>query len=207
MKWNFGSSKNSKEGSAPAAASRAPGEKKNQPTAKRKDAQKLSYLPLVPDPKDRKERNKAERRKARIRQDKEYVAMETGDVANMPKAERSPMKTYTRDWIDARYNLGELFIPVALILLIGSISISSYSATAGFVLALIMYVYMIAVLVDVVVMWVTLKKSLLKHGKWDGTKKGLKAERLMIYSVSRAIQIRRFRVPKPMEKKRGHWPK
>lgn len=183
-----------------------PGMKKDQPTLKRKEAQKLSYLPLVPDPKDRKERNKVERKRVRLKQDREYVAMETGDVANMPKAERSPIRTFARDWIDARYNLGEWFIPVALILLIGSISLSSFSSVLGFVLAMIMYVYMAAVLIDLVVLWITLKRSLLKHGKWDGRRSTLRKERLLTYAISRAIQIRRFRVPKPVEKKRGHWP-
>ena len=208
MKWNFSGFKKKKneEEAAPAAGPRMPGMKKDQPTLKRKEAQKLSYLPLVPDPKDRKERNKVERRRVRLKQDREYVAMETGDVANMPKAERSPIRTFARDWIDARYNLGEFFIPVALILLIGSISLSSFSSVLGFVLAMIMYVYMAAVLIDLTVLWITLKRSLIKHGKWDGKRFTLRKERLLTYAISRAIQIRRFRVPKPVEKKRGHWP-
>ena len=208
MKWNFSGFKKKKdeEEAAPAAGPRMPGMKKDQPTLKRKEAQKLSYLPLVPDPKDRKERNKVERKRVRLKQDREYVAMETGDVANMPKAERSPIRTFTRDWIDARYNLGEFFIPVALILLIGSISLSSFSSVLGFVLAMIMYVYMAAVLIDLTVLWITLKRSLIKHGKWDGKRSILRKERLLTYAISRAIQIRRFRVPKPAEKKRGHWP-
>ncbi|MBQ5556930.1 MAG: DUF3043 domain-containing protein, partial [Aeriscardovia sp.] len=163
MKWNLSGFKKKKKGDeeepAPAGP-RLPGTKKAQPTLKRKEAQKLSYLPLVPDPKDRKERNKVERKRARLKQDREYVAMETGDVANMPKAERSPIRTFARDWIDARYNLGEFFIPIALVLLIGSISLSSYSSVLGFVLAMIMYVYMVAVLVDLTVLWITLKRSL-----------------------------------------------
>lgn len=208
MKWNFPGFKKKKdeEEAAPAAGPRMPGMKKDQPTLKRKDAQKLSYLPLVPDPKDRKERNKVERKRVRLKQDREYVAMETGDVANMPKAERSPIRTFARDWIDARYNLGEFFIPVALILLIGSISLSSFSSILGFVLAMIMYVYMAAVLIDLTVLWITLKRSLIKHGKWDGKRSALRKERLLTYAISRAIQIRRFRVPKPVEKKRGRWP-
>ncbi|MBQ5762992.1 MAG: DUF3043 domain-containing protein [Aeriscardovia sp.] len=209
MKWNLSGFKKKKKGDeeepAPAGP-RLPGTKKAQPTLKRKEAQKLSYLPLVPDPKDRKERNKVERKRARLKQDREYVAMETGDVANMPKAERSPIRTFARDWIDARYNLGEFFIPIALVLLIGSISLSSYSSVLGFVLAMIMYVYMVAVLVDLTVLWITLKRSLIKHGKWDGNRSALRKERLLTYAISRAIQIRRFRVPKPVEKHRGHWP-
>ena len=213
MTWNpFANTKKAKaekqqqqEAEAKAAAAREAG-KKDHATPKRKDAQAMSYTPLIPDPKDRKARRKIERRRTRARENREYAAMESGDVSQMPKAERNPMRIYIRDWIDARWNLGEWFIPAAIVLLIGSMSISSYSTVVGFVLAMIMYVYMFAVIADLFAMWFTLKRSLLKHKKWDGDRSELHRMHILTYALSRSLQIRRMRVPRPREKKRGVWP-
>ena len=133
--------------------------------------------------------------------------MESGNVAEMPKAERNPMRVYMRAWIDARFNVSEFFIPAAIILLVGSLVFSAYSTVVGFVLAMAMYLYMFAVIIDLIVMWITLKRSMIKHHKWDGDKSKLRETHAMTYAISRTLQIRRMRVPRPTEKKRGNWPK
>ena len=59
-------------------------------------------------------------------------------------------------------------------------------------------------MIDVVVMWRKLKKLLIaKYGE-QSVAKGM---RTGSYAWSRAIQLRRWRLPKPRYKKRGHWPK
>ena len=55
-------------------------------------------------------------------------------------------------------------------------------------------------------MWFTLKRSLLKHKKWDGDRSELRRMHVLTYALSRSLQIRRMRVPRPREKKRGVWP-
>ena len=53
-------------------------------------------------------------------------------------------------------------------------------------------------------MWRKLKKLLIaKYGE-QSVAKGM---RTGSYAWSRAIQLRRWRLPKPRYKKRGHWPK
>ncbi len=71
---------------------------KGRPTPKRKEAQAQKLRPLVP--KDSK-------------------------VQRMPKAERLPWRVYTRDYIDARFNSGEFFIPVALVILFASVILTA----------------------------------------------------------------------------------
>ena len=130
---------------------------KNEPTPKMKQAQAAGVRPLVPT--DRKASAKAAKAKLRERENAEYEAMQKGDIAHMPKAERLPWRIYIRDYVDARFNIGEFFIPVAFMILIASMIVSSVaqSQTASMIMMLVMYAYLIAVVIDVWLMWRKLK--------------------------------------------------
>ena len=168
---------------------------KGHPTPKRKDAQAQNLRPLVP--KDREASRKAAKARMRERENAEYDAMQKGDINHMPKAERLPWRIYIRDYVDARFNLGEFFIPVAFVILIGSIFVT-YQWPA---LALPLMVF--AVIIDVVIMWRKLKKKLIEKFGEQSVAKGMHSGS---YAWSRAIQMRRWRLPKPRYPKRGHWP-
>lgn len=177
---------------------------KGRPTPKRKEAQAQKLCPLVP--KDSKEQRKRAKARIRERENIEYEAMRTGDLQHMPKAERLPWRVYTRDYIDARFNIGEFFIPVALVILIASVILTAVypNPVVTLILMTVLYVYLFAIVIDVVVMWRKLKKLLIaKYGE-QSVAKGM---RTGSYAWSRAIQLRRWRLPKPRYKKRGHWPK
>ncbi|RYQ69514.1 DUF3043 domain-containing protein [Bifidobacterium pseudolongum] len=177
---------------------------KGRPTPKRKEAQAQKLRPLVP--KDSKEQRKRAKARIRERENIEYEAMRTGDLQHMPKAERLPWRVYTRDYIDARFNIGEFFIPVALVILIASVILTAVypDPVVTLILMTVLYVYLFAIVIDVVVMWRKLKKLLIaKYGE-QSVAKGM---RTGSYAWSRAIQLRRWRLPKPRYKKRGHWPK
>ena len=177
---------------------------KCRPTPKRNEAQAQKLRPLVP--KDSKEQRKRAKARIRERENIEYEAMRTGDLQHMPKAERLPWRVYTRDYIDARFNIGEFFIPVALVILIASVILTAVypNPVVTLILMTVLYVYLFAIVIDVVVMWRKLKKLLIaKYGE-QSVAKGM---RTGSYAWSRAIQLRRWRLPKPRYKKRGHWPK
>ncbi|MCI6773494.1 MAG: DUF3043 domain-containing protein [Bifidobacterium pseudolongum] len=177
---------------------------KGRPTPKRKEAQAQKLRPLVP--KDSKEQRKRAKARIRERENIEYEAMRTGDLQHMPKAERLPWRVYTRDYIDARFNIGEFFIPVALVILVASVILAAVypNPVVTLILMTVLYVYLFAIVIDVVVMWRKLKKLLIaKYGE-QSVAKGM---RTGSYAWSRAIQLRRWRLPKPRYKKRGHWPK
>ncbi len=125
--------------------------------------------------------------------------MRTGDLQHMPKAERLPWRVYTRDYIDARFNIGEFFIPVALVILIASVILTAVypNPVVTLILMTVLYVYLFAIVIDVVVMWRKLKKLLIaKYGE-QSVAKGM---RTGSYAWSRAIQLRRWRLPKPRYK-------
>ena len=139
---------------------------KGRPTPKRKDAEARNLRPLVPE--NTKEQRKLAKQKLRERENREYEAMRTGDLNNMPKAERLPWRIYTRDYIDARFNIGEYFIPVALVMLVASVifTVIFPSPLVSIIIMTLLYLYLFAIVIDEVVMWRKLKKLLIaKYGE------------------------------------------
>ena len=124
MTWNKKKDEAHKpaDDAAQSADTRNTGTGKGHPTPKRKDAQAQNLHPLVPA--DRKASAKAAKARIRAKEDAQYEAMRTGDINNMPKSERLPWRVYIRDYVDARFNIGEFFVPVAVIILIGSMVLS-----------------------------------------------------------------------------------
>ncbi len=176
---------------------------KGRPTPKRKDAQAQNLHPLVPA--DRKASRKAAKARMRERENAQYEAMRTGDINNMPKSERLPWRVYIRDYVDARYNIGEFFMPIAfgIIVLSMVLSMTMQNVYASIIPLLAMYIYLFAIIVDIALMWRALKKKLIaKYGEASVAR----GTRSASYAWSRSIQIRRWRIPKPRYSKRGNWP-
>ena len=99
--------------------------------------------------------------------------------------------------------MGEFFIPVAFVILIGSIFVTYKWPALALPLMLLMYIYLFAVIIDIVIMWRKLKKKLIEKFGEQSVAKGMRSGS---YAWSRAIQMRRWRLPKPRYQKRGHWP-
>lgn len=171
-------------------------DRKGRPTPKRNVAQAANKRPLVPN--DRKAAAKAAREKAREQRNLEYRAMQTGDERHLPYRDKGPLKRYVRDYVDARWNLGEFFLPIAFGFIVLNLAFMS-NATMSIVVLLALYGIVLLTIVDAVLLWRGLKKRL--RAKFGEVPKGT-----MMYAVMRAFQIRRSRLPKPSSKKHGVWP-
>ena len=174
---------------------------KNAPTPKRNAAQAQKLRPLVPA--DRKESAKRARARLRESENLQYNAMRTGDLAHMPKIEQLPWRVYIRDYVDARINIGEFFIPVAVLIMICLFALSKF-VIVYFVFAVFLYAYLFASVIDMFVMWRKLRKELIRR---FGDVAVSRKSRSGMYAFSRAMQLRRWRLPKPSSAKRGNWPK
>ena len=181
---------------APVAAEAAtPSAGKGHATPKRKEQEAARKRGMVLDVKtDAKER----RARDRARREAEYVALRTGDERNMPVEHRGPEKRFIRDYIDARTSIGEFLLPVALIFVVASL-VWSKGAVGGY-LVLAFYVIVLGTLVDTVLMMRRLKRKVI--AKFGATKV---PRGFTFYSIARALNIRRFRTPKPVVK-RGEYP-
>ena len=171
-------------------------DRKGRPTPKRNVAQAANKRPLVPN--DRKAATKAAREKAREQRNLEYKAMQTGDERHLPPRDKGPLKRYVRDYVDARWNLGEFFLPIAFGFIVLNLLFMS-NATMSVIVLLALYGIVLLTIVDAVLLWRGLKKRL--RAKFGEVPKGT-----MMYAVMRAFQIRRSRLPKPSSKKHGVWP-
>ncbi len=170
--------------------------RKGRPTPKRSVAQAANKRPLVPN--DRRAARQQAKAKLREQRNREYQAMLNGDETHMPARDRGPVKRYVRDHVDARWNLGEFFLPVAFVFILINLFATQLPDLAILVL-LALYLVVLVTIVDAVVMWLGLKKRLV--AKFGEVPRGT-----AMYAVMRAFQLRRSRLPRPTSKKHGNYP-
>lgn len=170
---------------------------KGRPTPKRKVSQAANKRPLVPD--DRRAAAKAARAKQRAARDVEYQAMKTGDEKHLPYRDRGPVKRYVRDVVDARRNVAEYFLFLALGFLLVTL-VGNRLTELALLAYLGVYLVVIIAIADTFIMWRALKKRLVaKFGE------NVELRGIGRYAAMRAFQIRRARLPKPMVK-HGQYP-
>lgn len=175
---------------------RAPREgAKNRPTPKRKDQEAANRRPLVvTDRKAARDTDKVKRREAQLKQ---RAAMATGDDAHLPARDKGPVRRYIRDYIDARWNVGEFMLPVMVVVL----ALSFIRIPAVFAAVSIgVYALLLVAVIDGFLMWRRLKKLLVAKFGADKVGRGL-----AMYAVMRGFQLRRSRMPKALAK-RGDYP-
>ncbi len=169
---------------------------KNRPTPKRREVEAARKRPLVVA--DRKAATKADRAKVRQERLKQREALVTGDEAYLPLRDKGPHRRFVRDVVDARWNLGEWYlvlamVAVVLVLLPGLLGLDqtlmfqlqTYSTLVlwGTVLLCVFDAYLLSRL--------TKRKMRERFGDDVQTRGHVS------YGVLRAFQIRRWRLPKP----------
>ena len=180
---------------ADAAAHPARPGAKNRPTPKRRDAEAANRRPLVVT--DRKAARAMEREQRRASAVATRTAMMTGDESKMPVRDRGADRRYIRDFVDARFCLGEILLPVMLLSLLLSFIRESWALLTVFILV---YGMIALSVIDAVLMWRKLKKQLVAKFGADRLQRGN-----AMYAVMRAFQLRRGRLPRP-QVTRGQYP-
>ncbi|MGP0223153.1 MULTISPECIES: DUF3043 domain-containing protein [unclassified Paenarthrobacter] len=168
---------------------------KGTPTPRRKDQEAARKRPLVPT--DRKASKEAERIAIQDQRQKMRQALDTGDEKYLPLRDKGPQKRFTRDYVDARFSLGEYLMFGALLFVIISLVVPSTSEQITYVLVGF-WIMFLAVFVDVFILSRKLKKRL-------GEKFGEVERGTVWYGCMRALQFRKLRLPKP-QVKRGQYP-
>ena len=165
---------------------------KGRPTPSRKEREAARKKPLVVT--DRKAAKAAEREALREQRAREQRALQTGDEKYMPLKDKGKQRRYIRDYVDARFNVGDYMLLILFVLLILGWVIPG--AQLQFTFA--MWALLLLFVLDLWFMWRGLKKKLL--AKFGDIETGA-----TMYACNRAMMIRRLRLPKP-QVKRGQYP-
>ncbi|WP_255768978.1 DUF3043 domain-containing protein [Pseudarthrobacter sulfonivorans] len=168
---------------------------KGAPTPKRKAQEAARKRPLVPE--DRKASKAAERQAVQDQRTKMRQALDTGDEKFLPVRDKGPQKRYARDYVDARFSLGEYLMFGALVFVIISLIVPASSEQMVYVLGGF-WVMFLAVFVDVFILSRQLRKKL--AAKFGEVERGT-----VWYGSMRSMQFRKLRLPKPLVK-RGQYP-
>lgn len=177
---------------------------KGRPTPTRREAEQRNRRPLVAGTAlsptatkaERKAARKARREELNAERARQRQAMLTGDEAHLPARDRGPARRWVRDYVDARRNMGELFLPLAIIVL--AMSLISVPVVQLASVALL-YGVMAAVIVDSLYLRRKLKRE-------TESRFGEKAQGAPGYGMMRALQMRRLRMPRP-QVGRGQYPR
>lgn len=170
---------------------------KGRPTPRRKEREAARRRPLGGV--DRRTAAKEQRARLKEQREREYQAMLTGDERYMPLRDRGPVRRWVRDYVDARRNLGEYFLPVSIGMVFLTLLAQSNPGLTLLVLGLL-YLVVFAAIIDGFVLSRRLKKKLAaKFGE------AVLPRGTLVYGVLRAFQMRRTRLPRP-QVARGQFP-
>ncbi len=175
---------------APAPEPARPGSK-GRPTRTRKEAEAARRRPLVVD--DRKEARRRDRERASQQRMEAQQALMTGDEKRMPLQHRGPERRFVRDVVDSRRNIAEYFFPVALVFMLVALLLPLFRPELYMAMSTGMIIILWGGILLCVIDAFILRKKLrtLLTARFGDVERGLVG-----YGIMRAIQIRRFRLPR-----------
>ena len=186
--------KKSTEEESGAQHSDAPPVGKGRPTPSRKEAQAARAQPLVGS-RD-KASLKAERQKQAEARERARLGMMAGEERYLPVRDKGPQRRFVRDYVDARWSVGELLIPIMLVMLVLSLMPGVFATLS----ILIIWAFLALAIIDVVLLGFRLKRLLGEQFGTENIERGFRW-----YAAMRALQFRMLRMPKP-QVKRGKYP-
>lgn len=166
---------------------------KGQATPKRREQEAARKRPLVPT--DRKLAARQSRGQVQAARERARIGMAAGEEKYLPARDKGPQKRYVRDYIDARWSLGEVLLPLLVLTILSYF----FEAIAPYVLIGVWAVIAVLIVEGIIVGFLLRRKLAAKFGEG-------KVERgVTWYAVMRMIQMRVLRLPKP-QVKRGQFP-
>ena len=178
---------------ATTSSTESPAEKaggKGRPTPTRKEAEAAAKA-RAKTPRTRKEQLAAQRQGRATSSKTIRQAMRDGDERYYPARDKGPVRRFVRDFVDVRFSLIELVIPLMLITLILGYSGNSTLMSLGNSLLLLI---VLVVIFDMLWLRFRLRREITRRFP-DQSHKGL-----TYYAITRAMQMKFMRMPKPQVK-------
>ncbi|QZY51999.1 DUF3043 domain-containing protein [Leucobacter tenebrionis] len=167
---------------------------KGRPTPSRKQAEAANARPIVGS-KDKALLKEQRRQQAEARE-RARIGMMQGDDRFLTPRDKGPQRRYVRDYVDARWSVGELLIPMMLVVLV----MTFIPGVMQVVSLIVIWAFVGLAILDAVFLGFRLKKRLGEKFGEDRVQPGFRW-----YAAMRAFQFRPLRVPKP-QVKRGEFP-
>lgn len=167
---------------------------KGRPTPTRKEREAANLRPLVSN--DRKEARRQARTQMHGERERARVGMANGEEKYLPLRDRGPQKRFVRDYVDARFSVGELLVPAMFVVII--LTLLPQPEVQVFGLFALWGFFLIAA-IDAILLGLRLRRKVAE--KFGETR----AEKVRWYAAMRSLQLRIMRLPKP-QVKRGQFP-
>lgn len=167
---------------------------KGHATPTRKEQEAARKQPLVPS--DRKLAARQSRDQVAQQRDRARVGQSRGEEKYLQPRDKGPQKRFARDFVDARFSLGEVLLPILVLVILTYFLPVQFSSIA----LIAVWGVIILVVADGLYLGARLSKTLAdKFGGKDKVEKGVRW-----YAFMRAIQLRPMRLPKPQVKRGQH---
>lgn len=163
---------------------------KGRPTPTRKEAQAAAKA-RARAPRNRKEANKRAREARGEDSRKIRQAMKDGDERYLLPRDKGPMRRFVRDYVDTRFSIVEMIIPLLVISLVLGWSGQPDLMQAS---TMVMMATVLFVIVDLVVLRFRLRKELVRRFPGESFKG------TTFYASMRALQMKFMRLPKAQVK-------
>ncbi|WP_345524314.1 DUF3043 domain-containing protein [Nocardioides conyzicola] len=169
---------------------------KGRPTPTRKEAEAAAKA-RAKTPRTRKELAAAQRSTRTESSKTVRQGMKDGDERYFPARDKGPEKRFVRDFVDARFSLVELVIPLLIVTMVLGYSGNSSLARIGNTILLGTIVF---VVMDLFVLRFRLRKA------FDQRFPGKSSKGLTYYAVTRSLQMKFMRLPKSRVRIGQHLP-
>jgi hypothetical protein len=160
---------------------------KGRPTPKRSERTKRRSGPVAPPPQTRKEASQRKKAGLKAARGTARERSAAGDDRYMVKRDAGPVRRLVRDTVDGRRSAGVLVLPVAVLLVLSSLS---RVEVVQAVVTTLWLATLLAVLVDVVVLSVLIRRRIRAEFPEQGRLGGHVA-----YGLLRSTVFRRWRMP------------
>jgi len=167
---------------------------KGRPTPKRSVAEAKRRQPITGSSRTGASRGAAaprtpqDKAKARATRVGRYDAMKRGEAWALNPRDRGPARALARDFIDSKRRISEYYMYVLVVLLV---SVFLRNTSAERIVSPLILVLVVVILADAWLIRRSLTRLMAERLPGESTRG------LTMYSVMRALQIRRFRVPAP----------
>lgn len=167
---------------------------KGRPTPSRKQAQAANARPIVGS-KD-KTLQKEQRKQQADSRERARLGMMEGDERYLTARDRGPQRRFVRDYVDSRWNVGEMLIPMMLVVLV----MTFIPGVVQVISLIVIWAFVALAVLDAFLLGLKLKRLLGAKFGADKIQPGFRW-----YAAMRAFQFRPLRMPKP-QVKRGNRP-